>query len=179
MASPTSYAEWSACVETFENGLNDDEIVLAMSKGTLSWTSGVASLFSERISKAFNTRLNRCADRMSRDFQFGGDETTVMLTTLDTRRTLALLHRVATIPAFPKMLQDHLSGEIRNYAERAQQSLEDSAKSDRSGRLASMIRNNSLLRYDTATCALAIESTPKTTDHVNSTFGSRIRNILA
>lgn len=148
MIEPTTYSEWSDCVEVFETGEQDDEVVLAMSRGTLNWNSGVAGLFSERISGAFNTRLKRCADRMEREFKSGGDETTVVRAMLDTRRTLTLLHRVASIPSFPEMLRKHLSGEIRKYAERAQQSLEDSAKHDRSGRLASLIRNNNLLRYE-------------------------------
>lgn len=148
MIEPTTYAEWSDCVDIFETGEQDDAVVLAMSSGTLNWNSGVATLFSERISGAFNIRLQRCADRMERDFKTGGDETTVVRALLDTRRTLTLLHRVATIPSFPDMLREHLTGEIRRYAERAQQSLEDSAKHDRSGRLASLMRNNSLLRYE-------------------------------
>jgi len=156
---PTTYSEWSDCVEIFETGEQDDAVVLAMSRGTLNWNSGVAGLFSERISGAFNTRLKRCADRMERDFKAGGDETTVVRAMLDTRRTLTLLHRVATIPSFPEMLREHLSGEIRKYAERAQQSLEDSAKHDRSGHLASLLRNNSLLRYEPI-LELATSTTP-------------------
>lgn len=147
MTGPTTYAEWSDCIDAFETGTQDDEVLTAMSQGTLSWTSGVANLFSERIGSAFSIRLGRCADRMERDFKSGSDETTVVRAMLDTRRTLTLLYRVATVPAFPEILREHLTSEIRNYADRAQQSLEDSAKHDRSGRLGSQLRNNSLLRY--------------------------------
>jgi hypothetical protein len=165
MIEPTTYSEWSDCVEAFESGEQDDEVVLAMSRGTLNWNSGVAALFSERISGAFNTRLKRCADRMERDFRSGGDETTIVRAMLDTRRTLTLLHRVATIPSFPEMLREHLTDEIRKYAERAQQSLEDTARHDRSGRLASLIRNNSLLRYEPAPKLVASATpAPKTAD---------------
>lgn len=150
MIEPSTYSEWSDCIDAIESGEQDDDVVLAMSRGTLNWNSGVATLFSERISGAFNVRLQRCADRMERDFKTGGDETTVVHAMLDTRRTLTLLHRVATIPSFPNMLREHLVGEIRRYAERVQQSLEDSAKYDRSGRLTSLMRNNSLLRYELA-----------------------------
>jgi hypothetical protein len=150
MIEPTTYSEWSDCVDAFEGSEHDEDVVVAMSRGKLNWNSGVATLFSERISDAFNLRLKRCADRMERDFKTGGDETTVVRALLDTRRTLTLLHRVATIPSFPETLREHLAGEIRRYAERTQQSLEDSAKHDRSGRLASLMRNNSLLRYEPA-----------------------------
>lgn len=148
MIKPATYAEWSDCIDAFELGEQDDNIVITMSGGTLNWNSGVATLFSERISSAFSARLQRCAHRMERDFRTGGDETTVVRALLDTRRTLTLLHRVATIPPFPDMLQEHLAAEVRRYAERAQQSLEDSSRHDRSGRLASLMRNNSLLCYE-------------------------------
>lgn len=140
-----------------------------MSQGTLSWTSGVANLFSERIGSAFSVRLGRCADRMERDFKSGSDETTVVRAMLDTRRTLTLLYRIATVPAFPEILREHLTSEIRSYADRAQQSLEDSAKHDRSGRLASLLRNNSLLRYQPEPAPAPVVSVaPPTVDNAEA-----------
>lgn len=153
MKAPTSYFEWSACIEALETGLNDEQVIQAMAQGNLSWTSGVANLFSERIGVAFNTRLQRCADRMTRDLSHGSDETSLVRALLDTRRSLSLLHRAAGIPAFPQMLREHLHTEVKRYAERAQRSLEDSAKHDRSGRLVSLIRHNNLLAYENAFCA--------------------------
>lgn len=148
MKAPTSYAEWSASIDALEAGLNDESVIQAMAQGNLSWTSGVANLFSERISGAFNTRLQHCAERMTRDLSQGADETTLVRALLDTRRSLSLLHRVAVIPSFPQMLTDHLCTEVKRYAERAQRSLEDSAKHDRSGKLISLIRHNNLLAYE-------------------------------
>jgi hypothetical protein len=66
---------------------------------------------------------------------------------LNARRKLVLLHRFALCPPFPKELADLLQKQIRGYAEKAQESLEDSARTDRSGQLATILRNNSLLRY--------------------------------
>lgn len=148
MKTPASYSEWSNCVEELEGGLNDEAVIQSMANGSLSWTSGVADLFSERISCAFNTRLRRCADRMARDLSQGADETILVRSLLDVRRTLFFLRRVGELPAFPQTLRDHLCSEIKRYAERAQRSLEDSAKHDRSGRLISLIRHNSLLAYE-------------------------------
>lgn len=147
MREPHNYAEWSACLDSLQAGGQDEELLAAMSKGSLAWNAGTAPLFSERINAAFTERLNKCADRMQRDFQTGRDEVTVVRTLLDARRTLAFLFRVAVIPAFPAQLSELLSGEVQRYAQRAQQSLEDSAQSDRSGTLLNLIRHNSLLQY--------------------------------
>lgn len=155
MKAPTSYSEWSACIDALEAGLNDELVIQAMAQGNLSWTSGVANLFSERISGAFNTRLQRCAERMTRNLSQGTDETTLVRALLDTRRSLSLLQRVAKIPAFPEMLKDHLCTAVKRYAERTQQSLEDSAMHDRSGRLSSLIRHNNLLAYENSSNAAA------------------------
>ncbi|MDR1889298.1 MAG: hypothetical protein LBQ81_07990 [Zoogloeaceae bacterium] len=153
---PATYAEWSACLDILEAGGQDDEVIQAMSQGQLAWVNGVANLFSERVHGVFNTRLQRCAERMDRDFKAARDDTPIVRALLDTRRTLALLHKVAKLPSFHRMLQDHLAAEVRDYAKRAQNSLEDSAKQDRSGRLSSLIRNNPLLRYEENT----VETTP-------------------
>lgn len=161
MKTPTSYSDWSACIDALEVGLNDELVIQAMSQGSLSWTSGVANLFSERISGAFNIRLQRCADRMTRDLNLGADETTLVRALLDSRRSLSLLHRVGTIPIFPQMLRDHLCAEVKRYAEKTQRSLEDSAKHDRSGRLTSLIRHNNLLTYESPTnMAVPISNAP-------------------
>lgn len=171
ISAPKIYAEWSVCLEIFEAGGRDEEVIQAMSKGQLAWINGVGNLFSERINGVFNTRLQRCAERMDRDFKAARDETPIVRALLDTRRTLALLHRVAKLPSFPTLLQDHLVTEVRDYAKRTQSSLEDSAKQDRSGRLASLIRNNTLLRYEDS--ATEITPTPAATIATNDAITTK------
>ncbi|MBK4735246.1 hypothetical protein [Noviherbaspirillum pedocola] len=179
---PETYAQWSKCLDLLEEGLDDAGVVSAMEHGRLGWTSGVANLFSDRISAVFNVRLQRCNDQMTRELRAGGGETTLVRALLNSRRTLALLHRVATLPAFPALLRDHLCQELKSYATRSQQALEDSAALDRSGRTASLIRNNSILRYDASdavTGQAASTSTSTTTPHPGSNgVPGRRRNIL-
>jgi hypothetical protein len=174
---PSTYAEWSACLDLFESGLDDVGVLAAMRAGRLSWTSGVAECFAERIGGVVNVRLTRCADRLTRELRHGGDEVTLVRALGDTRRTLALLQALADVPVFPAMLREHLTGSLDDYATRTQQSLEDSARQDRSGRAGSIVRNNSLLRYRAAAspdagpgALLAAATIPP---------GPRRRNILA
>jgi hypothetical protein len=182
---PSTYAEWSACIDLFESGLDDAGALAAMQAGTLTWTSGVAERFSERMANTFNKRLSTCADRMTRELGTGADEVTLVRALTDARRTLCLLHTAATLPIFPPTLQNHLTGSVKNYAERSQQSLEESAKHDRSGRTASIIRNNSILHYENATASVApagtwphVSSAVPASQPADGVPGVRRRNIL-
>ncbi len=154
MKTPVTYADWSICLDSFEAGTNDDEAIDAMSDGSLSWTGGVAPLFARRISETVDSRLKRIADGMSRALRLGGDTTTLARAMLDARQKLATVYRLAALPVFADELRESLQKQVGQYAQTAQQALEDSAKHDRSGRLASIIRNNSLLHYQ-ATAAAA------------------------
>lgn len=174
MKPPRTYAEWSACLSRLESGGADEDILAAMAAGELAWQDGVATLFAERISQVFSARLGAAADRLQRDLACAGDETTLVRALLDGRRTLCLLHRVATLAVFPERLRTHLSGEIRRYAERAQHSLESSARQDRSGRLASLLRHNPLTHYAEATPAAAQPAAPSVTATTAAGRGRRI-----
>lgn len=147
---PTAYAEWSDCLERLAQGLDDEQVIALMAAGTLDWSAGVATLFSTRISEVFSIRLQRCADRLTRDLQHGMDETVLVRALLNARQTLSLLLRVASLSGFPERLRIHLRQELDRHAGQTQDSLERSAAQDRSGRLVSLIRHNSLRRFDAA-----------------------------
>ncbi|WP_420998238.1 hypothetical protein ACKI2N_023850 [Cupriavidus sp. 30B13] len=152
MTPPHTYAEWSACLEAFGRGDSDEIALDAMRAGTLSWSGGVAPLFARRISEVLSLRLQRVADEMARALRAGhagAGHVALSRTLLDARRKLWVLSRLAQLPALPAEVRDSLQGQLRQYASQAQQSLEDSAQGDRSGQLASVIRHNALVRFDT------------------------------
>ena len=148
MEAPRTYAQWSQCLERLAAGNEDEACIHAMSQGELSWTGGVGPLFAERLADEFNARLTSCSDRLTRDLRQGRDEASVVRAILNARHALFFLHRLARLPVFAQTLRTHLEDALRKFAERAQRSLEDSAKSDSSGRLGSVLRHNNLLRYD-------------------------------
>ncbi len=147
MTPPDTYASWSSCLEVFANANEDEAVMLAMNAGSLSWTGGVAPLFAERVSGVLNQRLTRIANEISRDLKFAANHGALSNALLNARNKLALLHRFCLCAPFPKDLADLLQSQVRKYAEQAQQSLESSARADRSGQLATILRHNSLLRY--------------------------------
>lgn len=162
MPGPQTYAQWSDLLDRLTSGADDAAACADVHAGTLDWTAGVAQCFAERVDACFDTRLRRCADRLARDLAGGSDETTLLRALLDTRRVLALLFQVSRAPAFPAQLKDHLQKQVRDYAQRTQTSLEDSARADRSGRIASLLRHNSLLRFDSPEAAAAPPATGAT-----------------
>ena len=82
------------------------------------------------------------------------------------------------LPTLPPDTRSQLASEVRKFAERSQQSLEASALTDRSGQLATLLRNNPLTRYD----ALVPQAQPPTPAPSASACtpapSSRKRNIL-
>ncbi|MGG4606323.1 hypothetical protein ACLPHM_16180 [Paenalcaligenes sp. Me131] len=179
-----TYAQWSECLELLATGNHDEACLMSMSQGSLALVGGVVSLFSKRLAEEFNTRLSRCSDLLTRDLQRSSDESGVVRAILNARKSLAFLHRLAHVQSFPETLRTHLSDEVRKFAQRAQTSLEDSAKTDRTGRLAVVLRNNNLSRYESSVIESSIERTTVTPATLSSNTtplsgGIRRRNILS
>ena len=155
MTAPQTYAQWSDWLDRLSQGLEDEACLSHMAAGQMEWSGPSAKLFAQRLTEEYNRRLTHCASRLTQDLRVGGDEVSIVRAILDARSKLAFLDRLGRSPLLPQLLATHLQDEVKKYAERAQSSLEDSARMDRSGRLASLLRNNSLLRYGVADSASA------------------------
>lgn len=182
--APLTYAQWSQCLERLAAGLEDEACLAQMGRGQLAWSGGVGPLFAQRLADEFNARLTRCSQRLTRDLHAGADEGSVVRAIVNARQALFFLHRLAQLPPFADTLRTHLTTEVQGFAQRSQQSLEDSARADRSGRLRLLLQNNSLLRYalldappPATPCAAPAPSAPAA-PAVAATAGPRRRNIL-
>lgn len=151
-----TYAQWSECLDRLAQGVEDEQCLARMVSGQLAWGTGVGPLFVKRLSEELQRRLTACADRMTRDLRSSAAEAQVIQAILQARSQLFFLHRLCQLPALPQTARTQLADEVRRFAERSQQSLLDSAQADRSGRLASVLRNTPLTRYD----APAADATP-------------------
>lgn len=146
-SSPDSYAQWSACLDELGQGNNDEACLARLNVGSLSWTGGVAPLFVERISNEVQRRLEQCSRRLQRDMQAVGQESLIVRGIVQARQQLDFVHRLCQLPALPEATRQQLAAEVDKFAQRAQSSLQESAKADRSGRLELLFRNNPLTRY--------------------------------
>ena len=143
MNAPRSYSDWTLCLDEIKRGANDDATLSAMEKGVLSWTSGVAERFCAHLFEVINFRLDGASKRLQRNLDMSrGNETAIVSGLMGMRRELGFLKRLTMLPAIPEDKRDYFVRQIAESAGNIQKSLENSAKSDRSGRLVSLFRNN-------------------------------------
>ena len=149
MKTPVSYAEWVDSFEQFKAGARDEEIILLMEQGHIEWTKGVAERLTQQLYETIDYRLRKSSDQLQKELNLcNGNETALVKAILSARKRLAVLKRVAHLPAFPEQVRETMWKLLHDYAKSAQQSLEDSAVTDRTGRIRSLIRNNPMTQFD-------------------------------
>lgn len=141
--TPHTYAEWAAVLDMLESSENDESVLLAMQGGTVEWQAGVAERFSKRLINAINHRMNAATDKFQRNMSRSqGQERAIVQALLALRKEMRFLAQAINLPALPDADRQHYHQLVLNQADSIQRSLEDSAKKDRSGKLASIVRNN-------------------------------------
>jgi hypothetical protein len=114
-----------------------------MQQGTLEWQTGVAERFSKRLIDTINFRMNAASDKFQKDYaRSRGQESAIVQALLALRKELAFLARVIEVPVLPEADRRQYVQLVLNQADEIQRSLEQSAKADRSGKLASIVRNH-------------------------------------
>ncbi len=142
MMNPETYAEWCDILDGLRDGRADEETLSIMRKGTLHWQAGVADRFTRRLTDVVNTRMNRAIDRYQRGIQHRGDEQELTGALLALRHELEFLRNVMDIPAIPADLRKQYVALVEDQAKKIQESLLDSAKTERTGKLQSILRNH-------------------------------------
>lgn len=146
---PQTYSEWTAALEVLKSRESDGEILEVMKHGKLEWQSGVADRFFKRFSDVVNARIDFASLRFQREMNHaGGNEGRIVGALLSLRREMSFLTQVVKITAIPEETREQYCGLLREQADKMQQSLEDSAKQDRTGKLASIVRNNKVNVFD-------------------------------
>ena len=143
ITAPHTYSEWVNVLTTFKNKSNDVDVLTAMKAGTVEWQSGVAERFSKKLIDAVNFRMNAASDKFQTDLsRAGGQEGAIVQAILALRKEMCFLAQAMNLPAFPEKERQHYVNLVVEQANTMQKSLEDSAKSDRSGKLSSIVRNH-------------------------------------
>ena len=149
MRAPRNYSDWIECFDRFKEGTSDEETILIMEKGSIKWTRGVAERFTESLYETIKYRINQSADFLQKELdRSNGDESAIVKALLSARKRLAILNRLVNIEAFPEQVRESMSILLSDYAKTTQDSLEDSAKTDRTGRLRMLMKNNGVLHYE-------------------------------
>lgn len=143
IAPPHTYAEWAAVLDLFRDKADDDAVLSAMQQGTLEWQSGVAERFSKKLVDAFNRRMNAATDKFQKEMSRAyGQERAIVQALLSLRREMAFLARAIDLPVIPEKDRQQYRQLVIDQGNSIQNSLEDSAKKDRSGKMSSLVRNN-------------------------------------
>ena len=142
IAPPNTYAQWAALLTTFAAGTADEEAVHAMRAGTLVWQSSVAERFTQRLLDALNTRIQKDSDTFSRDLARASAEQDTIAALLAQRRRFRTLYAAADLPALPAATRKETIAAVQTAADRTQESLEASAKTDRTGRMSALVRSH-------------------------------------
>lgn len=140
---PHTYAEWVSVLDMLKNKTNDEDILQVMLSGTIEWQSGVAERFSKKLIDTINYRMNSATDKFQKEIsRTQGQERAIVQAILALRKELTFLAKAIDLPALPDKDRLHYHQLVISQADNIQSSLEDSAKKDRSGKLASIVRNN-------------------------------------
>ena len=140
---PNTYSEWATVLDMLKNKENDEEVLQAMLQGTIEWQVGVAERFAKRLIDTVNYRMNSATDKFQKEMtRTQGQERAIVQALISLRKELSFLAKAINLPALPEKDREHYYRLVVEQADKIQKSLEDSAKQDRSGKLASIVRNN-------------------------------------
>lgn len=143
IAPPHTYSEWVAVLDMLKDKVDDEGVLDAMHQGTIEWQSGVAERFARKLIDVINYRMNSASDKFQREMgRAYGQERSIVQALLALRKEMCFLSKAINLPAIPEKDRQQYYQLVIAQANSMQNSLEDSAKKDRTGKLASIVRNN-------------------------------------
>lgn len=143
IAPPHTYAEWVSVLNMLKDKSDDEAVLQAMLNGTIEWQSGVAERFAKKLIDVINYRMNSAYDKFQKNMsRAGGQERVIVQALLALRKEMHFLSRAIDLPVIPEQDRAHYRQLVISQADSMQSSLEKSAKQDRSGKLASLVRSN-------------------------------------
>ena len=146
---PVIYSEWVEAFEMLKAKSDDEAVLYALRHGTIEWQSGVAERFAKKLTDTINARMNAATDKFQRDMNYArGSEGYVVQALLALRKEMSFLSQAISLPAIPENDRNQYRQLVMSQADRIQSSLEDSAKSDRTGKMASIVRNNKVNAFN-------------------------------
>jgi hypothetical protein len=145
MNAPHSYAEWSKILGFFKEKNMDSDILVAMKQGSIEWQAGVAERFSKKLIKAVNARMNMASEKFQKDMDRSqGKESAIIQAILALRKEMLFILEAVDLPALPEKERKHYKNLVLEQLDAMQKSLENSAKTDRSGKMSSIVRGHKL-----------------------------------
>lgn len=143
MNPPRTYSEWVTVLDMLESRTDDEAVLEAMLNGTIEWQTGIAERFARKLVDTINSRMNAATDRFQKEMSRSmGQESVIVRALLSLRKEMSFLAKAISLPAIPEKDRQQYRKLVIEQADKIQASLEDSARHDRTGKLASIVRNN-------------------------------------
>lgn len=140
---PHTYAEWVMVLDMLKKKQDDESALLAMQQGTLEWQPGVAERFTNRLIDVVDDRMKNASEKFQKELKNSfGQERVIVQSLLALRAEMKFLLKAVDLPAIPSNHRQQLQQLIIDKVNSMQTSLENSSKSDRSGKLRNIVRNN-------------------------------------
>ena len=145
MNPPTTYAEWASLLNELKSTPIHEDTIESIYQGKLEFLPGVAERFTSRLTETVNARLERIIANFNQTLRRPAADERALVTALRTlQKDFKMLLQLVKMPVLPEKFQEIYIRTIRDQAKKIQTSLENSAKSDRSGKLSSIIRQYSI-----------------------------------
>ena len=143
VSPPHTYSEWVAVLDMLKDKADDAGVLEAMHQGTIEWQSGVAERFAKKLIDVINYRMNGATDKFQKELgRAYGQERNIVQALLALRKEMCFLSKAVNLPVIPEKDRRQYHQLVLEQADSIQNSLEESAKKDRTGKLSSIIRNN-------------------------------------
>lgn len=143
MSPPQTYSEWVETLNRLKSKTDDEATLHALHRGTLEWQSGVAERFTKKLTDTINARMNAATEKFQRDLNNArGYEGQIVQALLALRKEMHFLSQAINLPVIPEKDRAQYHQLVISQADSMQSSLEDSAKQDRTGKMASIVRNH-------------------------------------
>lgn len=140
---PRTYFEWVEVLDMLKDKTDDEAVLDAMLKGTIEWQSGVAERFAKKLIDVINFRMNGASDKFQKEMSRAhGQERAIVQALIALRKEMCFLSKAINLPVIPEKDRSQYYQLVISHANDMQKALEDSAKKDRTGKLASIVRNN-------------------------------------
>lgn len=157
MNPPSYYSEWiQLFYQLKELGQEDEKIISALEKGRLEWTPGVADKIVNCAYDVIEFKLKHATRLFQQELDHSrGEEAAIISAIINARYRFDLLYRLCGLSIFPEEIKESLINVVSKYVGDSQEALLESARHDRTGQLAYMIRHNSLIQQQTQAPAAA------------------------
>ena len=149
MRIPVNYLEWCQLFDEITQNPRDDSYIDTVSKGVISWTSGVAERFVQASSAMIRNRVNAAQDNYQKQMKNArGVSSNITNALSGLSKEYRYVYRLAKALPIPEEYRRQIVKSVVEQADQTQSSLEESAKADRTGHLSLLVKNAHVNKLD-------------------------------